>query len=177
MSQRKHSNAKEIKPTQHWIKQGDIAKLGKLAELHQFSDAVEWVQQSYRLGKDAPWANRSLVEGILLKELLSAIEAGEANFFNQLRDIVTSLKKNEVASPIEHSLVELRRLSAMFLRDDPDHTLLENWPWNPTKLRRYVQEETGTEFSLVAIRKAAQRVGIPLVDGRGKRGPAKKKKS
>lgn len=151
-----------------WKKQEDMARLGILHEFHDFAEAVQWIREEHKEEKEPRWARREMVESILLKELIRAIQTGEKSPLGHLNDVAEIVILKEPRSPMELDLIGLKRSYEMLLPNDPEHTIVKNWPLTITALRKILFGMSGRDYGLDPLRKAAKRMGIPIRDKRQK---------
>jgi len=155
MARRKNSTAKEIDSSMHPIEQLSIARHGTLSALADIEHALGGLRNS----KDLEEGSSEMHREIVARAIEQAIRKGDLVFFKALADMAQKVIAGSApASPIEHCLAELRLWQIVD----------GSKPMTETSLRRYVMEKTGTEFSGVTVRTAANRVGIKLTQGRPK---------
>ena len=92
----------------------------------------------------------------------AAIRKGDSDEFRRIADVIDLIKNEGEKSPLLAicSIFKWERENGVFQG--------EPWPWTTSKLRDWIAAETGREYPTNKIREAAQQVGIPLADGRGK---------
>jgi hypothetical protein len=189
MSRRKHQEGKAVEADQTHGEQLARATLGRLYEMTYVHYCLKKMMEGQRVldggKKNVPKAyiermggdvtpemflwyqgECKTIEGLrgVMRHVEAAIRKGDADEFRRIADIIDLIKNEGEKSPLLAicSIFKWEREDAVFCDD-------EQWPWTTSKLRAWIASETGKEYPTNKIREAAQQVGIPLADGRGKR--------
>jgi hypothetical protein len=103
----------------------------------------------------------------IFPQVESAIRKGDSDEFRRIADVIDLIKNEGAKSPLLAiiSTFKWERENGSFYGESfPD----EPWPWTTSRLRDWIRAETGKEYPTNKIRSAAEQVGVPLADGRGK---------
>jgi hypothetical protein len=191
MARRKHQEGKAVEAGQRHNEQLARATLGTLWEMSYDHDALKTVWEGHRIiAKGKKGVGRKEIERevkagvprksaadsylyetekkviaalkILFPRWESAIARGDSDEFRKVADIIDLIKNEGAKSP-------LLAICSIF-KWEAENTFWrpEEWPWTTSRLRNWIAFETGKEYPTNKIRSAAEQVGIPLADGRGK---------
>ena len=192
MARRKHQEGKAVDASQRFYEQNARATLGTMWEMtitHRAVMDVWTSHQRLKKGKQAVTkdeiedqvksgvpknkaAEASLFEAELkitraLRDLFprweSAIARGDSDEFRRVADILDLIKNEGAKSPLLAICTIFKRASQNSFFEPGE------WPFTTSKLRKWIAEETGKEYPTNKVREAATQVGIPLIDGRGKK--------
>ncbi len=104
----------------------------------------------------------------LLKWVLAAVQNGNSEHLRDLANVLDILVKGDPVSPIEWCLSLLKVNREVLSGLSPESARSAPWPLTISEIKRNISKILKKEYSTTAIRDAAQRIGLPYKEGRGR---------
>jgi|GEM_PF-4770541 len=171
MARHKNSIAKEISKTDSTELQHQKAKLGKLHHMSEEAEALETIlsERSTRcFWKGGISPHEICSRQSLCNALMKAIDENTPNYFREFAELLEVIDRGRDVSPIEGFIARLK-----FNQENPPEEgqisdFFDSWPFTISKIKNLCFEATGKEYSTEAVRAAANRIGVPYSEGRGR---------
>ena len=117
-----------------------------------------------KMDDDELEANRQKLHSFLDHAIFSA----DHESIRALADILEKENNNDwepgdgLSHPTHYQLARFKWFADGFLRNNPSHAFVTPWPPTSTRLRRWIEDQTGKAPGEKEVREAAKHVGIPL---------------